>query len=182
VTGVTLADGATLEADAFVVCGGAWSARLLAGAGAGLPVRPVRGQMILYRRPAGELPCIVLAEGRYVIPRRDGHVLCGSTLEEVGFDKTATTEARASLEASAARLWPVLAGQAPVAHWAGLRPGSPDGIPFIGRVPGSDNLWVNAGHHRNGLVLAPASARLLADLVTGRTPSVDPRPYQPQVS
>ena len=184
VTGVELGDGSVISADAFVVCGGAWSAELLAQAGVApaLPVRPVRGQMILYRRPAGELPCIVLAEGRYVIPRRDGHVLCGSTLEETGFDKTPTAEARASLEATAVRLWPALAGQAPVAHWAGLRPGSPDGIPFIGRVPGVDNLWVNAGHYRNGLVLAPASARLLADLVAGRPPRVDPRPYQPLAS
>lgn len=178
---VVLRDGRHFSAEAFVVCGGAWSPALLqeAGVAAPLPVRPVRGQMLLYRRPPGELPCMILAEGRYVIPRRDGHVLCGSTLEEVGFDKGTTAAALASLSASAARLWPVLAGEQPVGHWAGLRPGSPSGIPFIGKAAGCDNLWVNAGHFRNGLVLAPASAQLLADLMAGRPAQLDPGPYAP---
>jgi glycine oxidase len=173
------ADGRAFAAAQFAVCGGAWSAALLARAGVGLAIRPVRGQMLLYRLAPGALPCIVLAEGRYVIPRRDGHVLCGSTLEESGFDQSTTEAARISLMQSAARLWPVLAGLQPVRHWAGLRPAAPAGIPFIGRVGGFENLWVNAGQFRNGLVLAPASAQLLADLVLQRAPVVDPRPYQP---
>lgn len=178
VTAALLDGGGVEEADAFVVCGGAWSGRLLAAQHAGVPVRPVRGQMLLYKREPGELPAIVLGEGRYVIPRRDGHVLCGSTLEEAGFDTVPTAEAHASLKATAERLWPVLRGQEPVAQWAGLRPAAPNGIPFIGRVPELDNLWLNAGQYRNGLVLAPASARLLADQLLGREPVADPRPYQ----
>lgn len=174
---VTATGEAVTGAD-FVVCGGAWSARLLASWRDRLPLRPVRGQMLLYKRAPGELPAIVLAEGRYVIPRRDGHVLCGSTLEEAGFDTVPTAEAHVSLRATAARLWPALEGVEPVAQWAGLRPAAPDGIPFIGRVPECDNLWLNAGQFRNGLVLAPASARLLADLLLGRSPAVDPSPYQ----
>jgi len=83
------------------------------------------------------------------------------------------------LQASAAELLPVLAGQAPVAHWAGLRPGSPDGVPFIGPVPDMPGLWLNCGHYRNGLVLAPASCQLLTDLLTGRMPIIDPAPYAP---
>lgn len=178
VTAARTADGRRFPAGEFVVCGGAWSGRVLEGLGRSLPVRPVKGQMILYRLAPGDLPCIVLAEGRYVIPRRDGHVLCGSTLEETGFEKATTSEALDSLAATAERLWPALRGQAPVAHWAGLRPAAPNGIPFIGAVPGLDNLWLNAGQFRNGLVLAPASARLLADLMLLRTPQLDPRPYQ----
>lgn len=178
VVAAVTADGKVVSADSFVVCGGAWSARLVAAWRERLPLRPVRGQMLLYRRPPGELPAIVLAEGRYVIPRRDGHVLCGSTLEEAGFDTVPTAVAYDSLRASAARLWPALGGCEPVAQWAGLRPAAPNGIPFIGRVPGCDNLWLNAGHFRNGLVLAPASARLLADQLLGREPLVDPAPYQ----
>jgi glycine oxidase len=180
VQAVVTADGEVHAADAFVVCAGAWSRDVLRQSGATpLPVRPVRGQMLLYRRPPGELPCIVLAEGRYVIPRRDGHVLCGSTLEESGFDQSTTGDARRSLMASAERLWPALRGEAPVAHWAGLRPAAPEGIPFIGRLPETRNLWVNAGQFRNGLVLAPASAQLLVDLLLGRAPLVDPAPYRP---
>lgn len=177
VQAAVLRDGRAFAASEFVVCGGAWSATLVAELAA-LPLRPVRGQMLLYRLAPGQLPCIVLAEGRYVIPRRDGHVLCGSTLEESGFDKSTTAAALASLQASAARLWPALAGLAPVAHWAGLRPAAPAGIPFIGKVPGQENLWVNAGQFRNGLVLAPASARLLADQLLGRPGEIDSAPYQ----
>lgn len=172
-----VADGREFAAAEFVVCGGAWSGHLLASAGHPVELRPVRGQMLLYK-PASVPPCIVLAEGRYVIPRRDGHVLCGSTLEETGFDKSTTEEALASLRVSAARLWPALADEAPVLQWAGLRPAAPEGIPYIGAVPGRDNLWVNAGQFRNGLVLAPASARLLADLLLRRDPAIDPAPYR----
>lgn len=178
VVAVRTATGETLAADAFVVCGGAWSSRLLEPLHPGLPVRPVRGQMLLYHLAEGAPPAIVLGEGRYVIPRRDGHVLCGSTLEDAGFDTVPTAEAHASLRLSAARLWPRLAGLEPVAQWAGLRPSAPNGIPFIGAVPGFTNLWLNAGQYRNGLVLAPASSRLLADQLLGRPPVAEPRPYQ----
>lgn len=178
VVAALLGSGERVTADAFVVCGGAWSGRLLEGVRPGLPVRPVRGQMLIYKRAPGELPAIILGEGRYVIPRRDGHVLCGSTLEEAGFDTVPTAEAHASLRATAEKLWPALRGQEPFAQWAGLRPAAPNGIPFIGRLPEADNLWLNAGQYRNGLVLAPASARLLADQLLGRAPLADPRPYQ----
>ncbi len=173
-------DGRAFEADEIILCGGAWSRALLASVAPDmvLPVRPVKGQMLLYRVSPGLLSCMVMSNGRYLIPRRDGHLLCGSTLEEVGFDKEATGEARESLMQTAMRLLPALAGQEPVAQWAGLRPGSPNGIPFIGRMPGRDNVWMNTGHFRNGLVLAPASARLLADLVLQRPPQLDPAPYQ----
>lgn len=180
VASVATRDGRVFAADEVILCGGAWSRGLLEGIGSAflLPVRPVKGQMLLYRAPPGVLPCMVMHNGRYLIPRRDGHILCGSTLEETGFDNGTTEDARQSLIQTAVRLLPSLAGVAPVAHWAGLRPGSPNGIPFIGRVPGRDNLWVNAGHFRNGLVLAPASARLVADLVLQRAPVMDPAPYQ----
>lgn len=179
VSAVLDADGHVFEGDAFVVCGGAWSRNLLSAVGpSDFSVRPVRGQMLLYRVAPDALPCIVMAEGRYVIPRRDGHVLCGSTIEETGFDKSTTAVAYESLKASAERLWPALATETPIAHWAGLRPGAPNGIPYIGKIPGRENLWVNAGQFRNGLVLAPASARLLVDQLLQRTPQLDPRPYQ----
>jgi glycine oxidase len=179
VVSVHAKDGRIFTADEFVVCSGAWSAGVLQSAGvARLPLRPVRGQMLQYRLAPGALPCIVLANGRYLIPRRDGHVLCGSTLEETGFDQSTTEEAYTSLVASAEKLWPALRAEKPVKHWAGLRPATREGIPFIGRIPDAGNLWVNAGQFRNGLVLAPASAQLLADQLLGRNCVVDPAPYQ----
>ena len=178
ICGVQTAQGELL-ADRVVVAAGAWSGELLAGLGIELPVEPVKGQMILYKCAADFLPSMLLAKRRYAIPRRDGHILVGSTLEFEGFDKTPTDSALASLKASAEALLPALAGAEVVGHWAGLRPGSPDGIPFIGPVPGHEGLWLNCGHYRNGLVLAPASCQLLVDLMLGREPIVDPTPYAP---
>ncbi len=178
VTGVNTADGELL-AERVVLCAGAWSGELLASLGFSLPVEPVKGQMILFKYAEDFLPAMVLAKGRYAIPRRDGHILVGSTLEHAGFDKTPTSEALESLKASAFELLPQLVDAELVGHWAGLRPGSPEGIPFIGPVPGVDGLWLNCGHYRNGLVLAPASCQLLADLILGREPVIDPQPYAP---
>ncbi len=178
VCGVETAAGPVF-AEQVVVAAGAWSGELLATLGLHLPVEPVKGQMILYKCEPDYLPAMVLAEGRYAIPRRDGHVLVGSTLEHVGFDKTPTGEALASLKASAEKMLPGLAQREVVGHWAGLRPGSPDGIPFIGEVPELPGLWLNCGHYRNGLVLAPASCELLKNLMLGETPIVDPAPYSP---
>ncbi|MFJ4111075.1 glycine oxidase ThiO [Pseudomonas sp. NPDC089758] len=178
VTGVQTADG-VLQADDVVLSAGAWSGDLLRTLGLELPVEPVKGQMILFKCAADFLPSMVLAKGRYAIPRRDGHILVGSTLEHAGYDKTPTEEALVSLKASAVELLPELADATVVAHWAGLRPGSPEGIPYIGQVPGHDGLWLNCGHYRNGLVLAPASCQLFTDLLTGGEPIIDPSPYAP---
>ena len=179
IIGVSTAEG-ELAADEVVLSAGAWSGELLRYLGLELPVEPVKGQMILFKCAEDFLPSMVLAKGRYAIPRRDGHILVGSTLEHAGYDKTPTDEALASLKASAVDLLPGLEGAPVVAHWAGLRPGSPEGVPFIGPVPGFEGLWLNCGHYRNGLVLAPASCQLLADLLNGAEPIIDPAPYAPQ--
>jgi glycine oxidase len=179
VTGVITSAG-TLEADTVVVAGGAWSGELLHGTGLDLPVVPVRGQMILFRARPGQVGRIVLDAGRYVIPRRDGRVLVGSTLEHVGFDKSTTDAALAELRAEALRLIPALGGCELEHHWAGLRPGSPTGVPCIARHPQLANLYINAGHYRNGVVLGPASARLVADLLLDRPPEFDPQAYSPE--
>ncbi|WPC04403.1 glycine oxidase ThiO [Pseudomonas benzenivorans] len=173
------AGGRKWSYECVVLAAGAWSGSLLAVLGLSLPVEPVKGQMILYKCAKDFLPAMVLAKGRYAIPRKDGHILVGSTLEHAGFDKTPTEEALASLKASAEELLPGLADAEVVGHWAGLRPGSPDGVPFIGEVPQYPGLWLNCGHYRNGLVLAPASCQLLVDLMLGRDPIVDPTPYSP---
>lgn len=179
IRGVRTARG-ELRAETTVLAAGAWSGELLCSLGLTLPVAPVKGQMILYKCAEDFLPSMVLAKGRYAIPRRDGHILIGSTLEHAGFDKTPTGDALASLRASAEELLPALAGQTPVQHWAGLRPGSPQGIPFIGPVPEYPGLWLNTGHYRNGLVLAPASCRLLVDMLQRRDPIIDPQLYAPE--
>lgn len=183
VQAVTVSEGGRhrqLHAGEVVVTAGAWTGRLLAQAGLpALPVKPVKGEMLLYQPEHPLLTSIVLSQGRYLIPRADGLILAGSTLEHCGFDKTATESARDSLHRSACGILPVLGQVAIAGHWAGLRPGAPAGVPFVGRIPGIRNLSVNAGHYRNGLVLAPAAARLMSDLLLGRRPVINPAPYDP---
>lgn len=174
VTGVETTAG-FLAADRVVVAGGAWSATLWPGGR--LPVTPVRGQMLQFEARPGLLNHIVLSQGYYLIPRRDGLVLAGSTLEYAGFDKTTTRAAHDLLLAEAVRIAPVLADCPVVRHWAGLRPGTSDGVPFICAHNEIRGLYLNAGHFRNGVVMGPASARLLADLVLERATFTDPAPY-----
>jgi len=166
-------------AERVVVAGGAWSAGLLAGLDVDLPVSPVRGQMIQFETPPGLLRHIVLRDGYYLIPRRDGLVLAGSTLEHCGFNNDTTAAARELLHSRAGDIAPMLAGRPVVRHWAGLRPASPDGVPFIGELSEIKGLYLNTGHYRNGVVTAPASAQLLVDSMLGRTGVADMAPYQP---
>lgn len=164
-----------------VVCAGAWSAELLnrwlPHASITLRIQPVRGQMLLFDAQPSTLTHMILDGDHYLIPRRDGKILAGSTVEQAGFTKITTTEAREHLFHFATSLMPELKNHPVCEHWAGLRPGTPKGIPYIGFHPDINNLSVNAGHFRNGLVMGPASARLLADLILQRTPALDPTPY-----
>jgi glycine oxidase len=167
----------TIEAGRIVVCTGAWTAKLLEQLAVKPEIEPVRGQMILFCAAPGQIKHVVLYRDRYVIPRRDGRILIGSTLEHEGFVKATTAEAKEELYRAAIEIFPLLR-RAPIEnHWAGLRPGSPSGVPYIGACPGIQGLYFNAGHFRNGLVTGPASAKLAADLLLGRAPIVDPAPY-----
>jgi glycine oxidase len=178
IRGVRTPEG-TLSAGQVVVAAGAWSDALLGVHGLGAGVEPVRGQMVLLRAGPGLLRRIVLKAGRYVIPRRDGAVIAGSTLERAGFDKSTTESARSALIAAAVEMVPALVDAPIEAHWAGLRPGSPRGIPRVGEHPQIRGLFVNTAQHRNGMLLAPACARLLADLMLDRSPLVAPHDYLP---
>jgi glycine oxidase len=186
VTGLTIESGQLLgiktkdgmiDTQQAIIAAGAWSGGLLARCGINLPVRPVRGQMILFKTEPGWLQHMVLKDQRYVIPRADGRILMGSTLEEVGFDKSTTEVARQELYESAIGLIPGLADAPIETQWAGLRPGSVDGTPTISEVPGVRGLVVCSGHFRNGFVLGPGSARLAVDMLLEREPLLDPAPY-----
>lgn len=177
-----LAGGQRWRAGAFIVTAGAWSAALLGTSTHSLPIQPVRGQMLLYKAAPGRLPCIVYQDGQYLVPRTDGHILAGSTLEEVGFDKGTTLAAYETLHTFVSHLLPDVAESGPVQHWAGLRPGSPGNVPSIGRHPELANLYVNSGHFRYGVTMAPASAELLADLAQDVAPRLAAAPYAWPVS
>ncbi|MDH5601905.1 MAG: glycine oxidase ThiO, partial [Gammaproteobacteria bacterium] len=166
-----------IESDKVLLAGGAWSAKLLQSLDINIEVEPVKGQMILFNTEPGKIKRITLSQDRYVIPRKDGRVLVGSTLEHTGFEKTVTTSAREELMAEAFRIIPALENAKVEHHWAGLRPGSNNGIPYICDIKKLDGLYLNTGHFRNGVVLGPASARLAADLILERQTILDAAMY-----
>ena len=170
-----------IEPNHVVVCAGAWTGHLLRTwlpqASIQLPIQPIRGQMLLFDAKPETLSHMVLDGDHYLIPRQDGKILAGSTVEQAGFKKTATQEAKENLYRFATELLPDLKNYPICEHWAGLRPGSPDGVPYIGFHPDIENLSINAGHFRNGLVMGPASAQLLANLILKRPTQVNPEPY-----
>jgi glycine oxidase len=161
-----------LTADAYIVAAGAWSRMLLGEHALSIDIRPIRGQILLFKFDAPPFRQILLRENLYLIPRRDGHVLVGSTLEDAGFDKSITASARDDLLSRVRELFPDWRGSEPVQQWAGFRPGSPDNIPTIGRHPVLANLYVNSGHFRYGVTMAFASAELLRNEIEGK-----PQPF-----
>ncbi|MCS7166813.1 MAG: glycine oxidase ThiO [Gemmatales bacterium] len=167
-----------LIADKYVICAGAWADRLLQNLGLSLGIRPMRGQIALLRTSKLILHHIIMGGEEYLVPRRDGHILIGSTVEDVGFDKRTTARAIAHLLETAIQWVPALREAELVRAWAGLRPGSPDSRPFIGRVPGYDNLYIAAGHFRSGITLSPGTALLVSELILGLVPSVPLEPFR----
>ncbi len=164
-------NGGVLRADTFVVTSGAWSFELLKDTTAGLNIKPMRGQILLYdlsRQTVSDLPTnIIYRDGFYLVPRRDGLLLAGSTLEDVGFDTSTTETMCHELQIKAENILPSLKHAAVIKHWCGLRPGTPDNLPTIAQHPSIDNLFLNTGHFRYGLTMAPASAERITNLLNG---------------
>jgi len=169
----------TVRAGAYVLAAGAWSGTLAKALGVSIETRPIRGQILQLRMAAPHLVRVVNRGLDYLVPREDGTLLAGSTLEDVGFD-TSTDEATiARLVAFARDLLSDLSGAAPERSWAGLRPGTVDGLPTIGRTPACGNAFVAAGHFRAGLHQSTGTAVLIADLVEGRRPTIDVDAFAP---
>ena len=164
--------------DRICLTSGAWTQRLLAQFGIANGVLPIRGQMILFACDAPPLGRIINEGPRYIVPRDDGRVLVGSTEEEVGFDKRTTDEALAELTTLARDLVPALRNATIEHSWAGLRPATFDGLPYLGQVPDLENTFVAAGHFRSGLFLSPATAVVMSQLLRGETPDIDLTPFR----
>jgi glycine oxidase len=150
----------------IVLAAGAWSSRMDDYLASIMPTVPVRGQMVLLNAAAPPFSHVIERGRSYLVPRRDGYIILGATQEaDAGFDKTMTAGGIGSLFTIGLRLVPSLAEAAVVSMWAGLRPGTPDGRPYIGPVPGMSGLIAATGHFRCGLTLAPVTARIVADLI-----------------
>ena len=169
----------TIACSQVVIAAGAWSGGLLAGLGIDLPTPPLKGQIVLLRCDRPLLGRIIEHGKNYLVPRDDGRILIGATEEEAGFDLRSTPVAIRDLIDEALRLCPILAEAEVERTWAGLRPGSIDTRPYIGRAPGLANVIVATGHKRAGLQLAPGTAEATADLVLGRPPRIDLASFAP---
>jgi glycine oxidase len=172
---------ATYSAGVVVNCAGAWASQIQPIA---IPTRPVKGQMVSVVPVAGAshagplVQYVVRTPSVYIIPRSDGRILLGATVEEAGFDKQVDPDTIQRLYREAKRAAPILEDTRIHEAWAGLRPGSPDNLPILGEtaLPG---YFAATGHYRDGIMLAPATANAMADLIAGQQPEIDLAPFSP---
>jgi Glycine/D-amino acid oxidases (deaminating) len=167
----------------FVNCTGAWATHSTLAPSAG--IAPRKGQMLAIAIPPSlSLPLVVRTHGMYIVPRttgpNTGRAIIGATIEDAGFDKLVHPSDIAHLRALAGALLPPLADAPQLEAWAGLRPSTPDGLPFLGPWPDQPNQFVAAGHYRNGILLAPATAHVMAQLITDQPTAIDLSDYSPE--
>ena len=168
-------NGELVDGDVVVIATGAWSAQL-EGLPRELPIRPVRGQMLALQPPRPLFGRTLAGADAYVVPRPDGRVIVGSTMEEVGYDASTTPDALATLRTAAIRLVPGLADAARAGAWSGFRPATPDDLPLLGPDPVVSGLFYATGHFRNGILLTPVTADALSAAIVGEI-DVDLTPY-----
>jgi glycine oxidase ThiO len=169
VIGVTT-DKTFYRAGKIVNCAGAWAGQIFPYP---LPTRPVKGQMVCFAMPKRELlRHVVRSPEIYLIPRSDGRLLAGATVEEAGFDKRTMPETIQRLRHAAIRMLPALENARILEDWAGLRPGTPDNLPILGQTP-TPNYYAATGHFRDGILLAPITALVMAQVVSEKAPGYD---------
>jgi glycine oxidase len=180
VTALELDDGRRIATPAVIIAAGAWSGGI-EGLPRVLPVQPVRGQMFAIQPPLGEtlLQHVIEAPDCYLIPRESGRIVVGATSEHAGFAPGPTVAAIAPLMHAAARTVPALAHLPLVETWAGFRPGTPDEMPVLGQDPAVRGVYYATGHYRNGVLLAPVTAQIIATLVSGGIPSLPIDTFRP---
>jgi glycine oxidase len=170
-------DGEVQPAGVVIVAAGSWSGLVQGSQIDPRVLRPARGQMLQLQTRLPVLNRIIASDQGYLIPRADGRIVAGSTMELVGFEKRATAGGLQKILANAISLCPALAQAEVQEFWAGLRPYTEDHLPILGHGP-LEGLYLATGHFRNGILLLPITARVIAQLVLGQPPSVDLRPFR----
>ena len=195
VSGVLLRNGERVSAESVVIAAGPWSRGLAEGAGLALPLEPRKGQLVRLAAPVPGLIRHKVVDGSYLRSVRssgsglevstvvettwEGDVLVGSSRERRGFETSVDAAVSEAMIARAARLFPRMAALPVAAAWAGLRPWLPDHLPAIGASRSVPGLWLATGHEGAGVALGPVTGRLVAQLVCGEAPVVDPGPFDP---
>jgi glycine oxidase len=173
ISGVRLANGQQFEADAVLLAAGSWSGELAAQMDLDLSIEPVKGQIVLLRDRPGKIRAIIKHDDAYFVPRSDGRILVGASMERVGFQRGNTEEVVNSLLLATHRIAPGLKDAEIEQQWMGFRPGTADGLPFLGPVQNRSGLWVASGHYRNGVTLAPGTAEIMSRWILGEEPKLD---------
>ncbi len=162
----------------MLLAAGAWMGELTAGLSPRIRIEPRRGQMIALAHTPPVLRYCIHGEA-YLVPRPSGELLIGATVERAGFQRAVTAEGIGSLLRAAIELVPSLR-ELPIARtWCGFRPWAPDSLPVLGPWPGIEGLWLATGHFRNGILLAPITARLMTDWITSGKPGMDVTEFLP---
>ncbi len=172
-----VAGGERIDAGHTVVAAGCFSGRI-AGAARYAPVRPARGQMVALRSERMEIGHVIRSAKAYIVPRGGGKFVAGSTIENVGFEKRVTPAGIRRILDAALEIAPGLADAEIVETWSGLRPDTPDHLPILGPTD-TEGLWIATGHYRNGILLTPITAKLLADWITGTPTALDTEAFSP---
>ncbi len=175
-----IAGDRTFRAELTILATGAWTSLIKIGSERmPIVVIPIRGQMIAFDGAAHLTRRVIYSSRGYLVPRRDGRLLAGATVEDVGFEDEVTVDALDSQRIAAEEILPGLKGQAVSDQWSGLRPYAPDSLPVIGRIDGIDGLIVATAHYRNGILLAPITAEVVAEIAAGGTPDLSVRAFSP---
>lgn len=181
VTGIE-SETTSIDAATVVIAAGAWTAEIKTAKtnSSAVQIEPVRGQMLCFQNEPPLTRHVIYSARGYLVPRRDGRLLAGSTSERVGFDKQVTNEGTASIKSMAFEIAPALESAAIVDSWAGFRPHAPDDLPVLGRAADLDGLFYATGHYRNGILLAPITAELIAEALLTRSTSAPLAAFQPR--
>ena len=179
VTGVATSRGFVSTRN-VVLASGAWTSFIdTENAAPQIRIEPVRGQMLCFETQPVLARHVIYSPRGYLVPRHDGRLLAGSTTEEAGFNKQVTDTGLQSIRAHATEIVPTLSELALIDSWAGLRPRSPDGLPVLGRASETEGLFFATGHYRNGILLAPVTAQLIADLIADNVVSAELQAFAP---
>lgn len=169
-----------LSARKVVIASGAWTSFVKTeNATVQISIEPVRGQMVCYETEPAIARHVIYSPRGYVVPRRDGRLLAGSTTEEVGFMKEVTEAGLQLIRANAHEIAPALSKLAPVDSWAGLRPRAVDELPVLGRASETEGLFFATGHYRNGILLAPLTGELIAGLIADNVVTQELQTFTP---
>ncbi len=176
-TGVRLHDGLSLAADLVIVAAGSWSHHVRGLEANRVALHPVRGQMLCFESQPRTLTPAVFSMRGYLVPRRDGRILAGSTMEEAGYNKAVTLAGIEKITRGVLAMVPALADIPLREAWAGLRPATRDLLPVIGYSQSVANVIWATGHYRSGILLSALTGEVVADLVAGRSPAIDLAPF-----